>query len=106
MNLLDIKNMSSFHDSKMGEIIYDYRNKKLTIELDMDSKLYKGMYLLNAYDVKYFCSEVIEPWGKGIYLIEVEYIIEETILCVSLKLNSGDNIQFNALNVSLDAIGN
>ena len=106
MNLLDIKSMSSFHDSKLGKIIYDYRNKKLTFELDMDSKHYKGMYLLNAYDVQFFCSEVIEPWGKGIYLIEVEYSINETILSVNLMLNSGDNIQFNALSVSLDSLDN
>jgi hypothetical protein len=101
MDKFDTVELHQYHDAKLGIITYNYRNKSVSINLDMDSDNYKGPFVFVANEVSLIESKIIEPWGIGIYISKLVVINIDGLLEIAIQLNSGDIINIKCKKYSL-----
>ncbi|MDY0209167.1 MAG: hypothetical protein RBR48_03220 [Bacilli bacterium] len=87
-----------FHDAKVGVMYYDYINKSINFHIFLDSPLksIKGDAIIRITSIEsvQLCS--FEPWGKGIYITELNIEEKTKYSIMTILLNSGDTFIINA----------
>ncbi len=91
MILSEKTDLSFFHDSRVGEINYNYASKSLIFHLCLDSSSsIRREVELKANIVFSVELNSIEPWGPGIYINEVTLEDKIEFKRLSIIINSGD----------------
>ncbi|MBO5408185.1 MAG: hypothetical protein J6A61_02115 [Clostridia bacterium] len=94
--IVDRKNIdffrdNSFHDYKVNDIVINYNNRLIKIEL-----LYSDLVInFTCKGFQLFSLNCIEPWGSGIYIYDIEINqdhFKDDMISIKLILNSGDTI--------------
>lgn len=87
-----------FHDFELGDVIVDYRNKQIVLQLKEPRITHK----LKLLGVQHFQMKFAEPWGKGIYVVETDIEQEGSICSMKMLLNSGDIVAVKFERVEFD----
>lgn len=87
--LMQLEGAGLFHDFELGDIIVDYRNKQVVLQLKSPS-LPMLVHELKLFGVQRFQVGMEEPWGKGIYVVETAIEQEGSTRSMEMQLNSGD----------------
>lgn len=88
-NLISREGASLFHDFELGDVIADYRNKQVVLQLKGPG-LPQSIHELQLLGVQQFQMRFTEPWGKGIYVAETDIKQEGSMYSMEMLLNSGD----------------
>lgn len=90
-----------FHDFELGDVIVDYRNKQIVLQLKEPGPP-RITHKLKLLGVQHFQMKFAEPWGKGIYVVETDIEQEGSICSMKMLLNSGDIVAAKFERVEFD----
>lgn len=107
INSLSVLEELDVHDGKLGEVKCDYANQDVYIPIELDSPEKRKIKVVMKFNcVKMFSMEILEPWGKGIYISEIRYdcfkhIDNDISFEVIILLNYGDALKIVSEEIEL-----